>query len=93
VSTSEQQGNQHRAAITYGQLGVVAGLEGKWEECGKWLVRSITGFRATNDAHEEKRIRGEFVAFFEKAPAADREMLESIWRQGHLGPIRMEADI
>jgi hypothetical protein len=72
--------------MTYGQMGVVAGLEGSFEDCGRWLVRSIASFLKTHDQYEADRIRGKFLKFYSQAPLADREKLDAIWREANLGP-------
>jgi hypothetical protein len=48
----------------------------------------VAGFRGARDTHEAERIRGEFIGFYDKASAADRQRLESIWRESDLGPMR-----
>jgi hypothetical protein len=41
VGVSEKEGDLHFAASTYSGLGVLAALQDRFEESGRWLVRSI----------------------------------------------------
>ena len=79
-------GNEHGAAITYGQLGIVAGLQGDLEESGKWLTRCIKAFINTNDLESAKRNTGNFLVSYRKASSGEQAKLRAIWEQADLGP-------
>ena len=86
LAISEQQGDLHIAAITYHQLGVLAALQGSFEESGKWITRSITGFRQTHDQYEMERTVRNFLTVYQRSSRNEKEKLKAIWQEAGLGP-------
>jgi len=83
-------GIEHYAASTYGQLGILAGLQESFEDCGRWLVRSVASFLQTRDQREAERNTANFIVAYQFASPAVQQKLEAIWREADLGPFPTE---
>jgi len=87
LAISEKQGNEHGAASTYCQLGILAGRRERFEEAGRWLIRSILAFARWNDRHGAQRNAGNFMVFYKRAPASVRQKLAAMWSEAGLGDL------
>ena len=86
LAIKEKQGNEHGAASTYGQLGIVAGLQGGFKESGLWLTKCIKAFLNTNDLEDAKKATRIFLVSYSQAPSAEHAKLRAIWEEAGLGP-------
>lgn len=87
LAIKEKQGNEHGAASTYGQLGIVAGLQERYEESGQWLIKCIVTLARCNDAHGAQRSASNFMVFHGQAPAEVQAKLAAMWRDAGLGDL------
>lgn len=81
----EQQGNDHSAALTYGQLGIMAETQRDFAQAGQWFLRSIAIFRRFNDRHFLGIAVQSFQRCYAAAPATVQTSLKALW-ESHLGP-------
>ena len=49
LEVRERLGDEHGAAGTYGQLGIIAGLQEQYIESGQWLLKCILTFLRASD--------------------------------------------
>jgi tetratricopeptide (TPR) repeat protein len=85
LAISEKQ-RPHLAAGTYGQLGILAAMQGNVEEGGRWFARSIAGFQQTHDQHLVKHMVGNFLIAYGQASPGEKEKLKAVWLEAGLGP-------
>jgi len=86
LAIKEKHGSPHDAATTYGQLGILAGRQRRFEESGRWLIRCLSNFLSARDQHNVKRAVRNFLDAYREASAADKQKLELIWQEANLGP-------
>ncbi len=91
LAIKEKQGNERGSAITYGQLGVLAGVQERFRESGEWLVKSLKVFRRANDPHYAQHVVSNFLATYGRASDGDKAELRRMWEQAGLGPLPEEA--
>ena len=87
LAISEKQGNEHGAASTYGQLGILAWRQNDYEEAGEWLVRSVKSFAACNDSHYAAQGARHFAVLYQQADANTQAKLAAIWQDADLGEV------
>ena len=85
LAIEEKQGNEHGAAITHGQLGILAGSQGRYRDCGQWLIRCIQTFATCNDRARAEGNTRNFAIFYSKASQAQQAELREMWRKAGLG--------
>jgi tetratricopeptide (TPR) repeat protein len=85
LEIEEKQGNEHGAAMTYGQLGILFRLKEEYELSGRWLIRSIQGFANTGDDSRAQQGVDHFVTTYKAAPDFMHDRLESMWTQAGFG--------
>jgi Tfp pilus assembly protein PilF len=81
LEIKEKQGNEHGAANTFGQLGILAGLQKKFEEAGQWLIKCILVFARCNDNHNAQVVANNFMIFYKQSPTEIQEKLKSMWEK------------
>ena len=86
LAIKEKQGDEHGAAITYGQLGILAGRQRHFIDSGQWLIKATVAFHRTADPHLVRQAAQNFLVTYRKAPAADQARLEALWNEAGLGP-------
>ena len=86
LAIKEKQGNLHGAASTYGQLGIIAGMQENFIEAGQWLVRSVSSFTNAHDQHSATGNTKNFLICHQRATPEDKQKLEALWREANLGP-------
>ena len=91
LAIKEKQGNERGSAITYGQLGVLAGVQERFRESGEWLIKSLTVFRRANDPHNARGAASVFLGSYERASDKDKVELRAMWEQAELGPFPEQA--
>ena len=87
LAIAEKQGDEHGAASTYGQLGILAGLQERCIESGQWFIRAAQAYAATNDTEGAERQSGNFLVTWDRADDAERAQLEAMWEQAGLGEL------
>ena len=94
LAITEKQGNEHGAASTYGQLGILAGLHEDYPAAGQWLVRCLKAFGTGSDQAGVERNTHNLLIFYGQAAADDRARIQAMWREAGLGefPTDDEAD-
>ncbi|NJM11385.1 MAG: hypothetical protein HC889_05420 [Synechococcaceae cyanobacterium SM1_2_3] len=85
LAIKEKCGNEHGAAITYLQFGVLAGLQDHFLESGRWLIRAIVTFIHQQDAHFAKMSVDNFLITYRKAPLDIQAQLRQLWEEAGLG--------
>ena len=88
----EKHGDEHGAASTYHDLGVIAGLQNHFVESGRWLVRAIIGFSHQQDTHYAKITVDIFLIIYRQAPPDDQAKLRQIWEEAGLGAFPESGD-
>ena len=91
LSISEKRGIEHTAAATYGQLGILATLQERYEQAALSYVRSISAFLKTNDEHGAAQTAHNFRLAFDAANPASREPMRQTWQAANLGELPAEA--
>jgi hypothetical protein len=86
LAIEEKQGNEHGAAYSFGQLGILAYLEGRFPEAASWLLRAIGGFARTNDPDGAQRNANNYRIVNRKAPEVDWPQLRQMWIDAGLDP-------
>lgn len=64
LEIEEEHGDEHGAASTYGQLGIVACLQSNFQDAGRWLIKSIQAFAKCHDPENAKSIGVLLAALF-----------------------------
>jgi hypothetical protein len=82
----EQQGNEHLAALTYGQLSLLAAEQQQVHEAGRLCLRALIVFRKFDDAHSAQTAIRQFVSIHESASPVEKHELENLWTKAGLGP-------
>ena len=85
LDIKEKQGNEHGAAGTYGELGILEGFRKHYEESGRWLCKSIVSFLKTNDEEGVRRNANNFFILYRRASSDDQATLKMIWEEAGLG--------
>src|SRR6266850_1161179 len=86
LEVSESRGNEHGAASSYAELGVLAGMQRRYDASARWSLRAIKGFRHTNDdAGVREGIRN-FISAYRLATPPGSGAID-----GHMGGIRTGA--
>ena len=88
----EKEGDRHGAASISGQLGIIAGLQGRFTEGGGWLTRCIASFKEIHDELGADRNIANFQLLHRHASPEDKQKLEAIWREAKLGPFPTERN-
>jgi hypothetical protein len=91
LAIEEKQGNEHGAASTYGQLGLLALRRGQLEAAASWLIRCAKAFTHTHDPMNVERTRTSFVLLLSEAPEDLRPRLRALWTEAGLPPPRDTA--
>jgi len=91
LAIEEKQGNEHGAAITYGQLGILASLQSDFLESGRWMIKCVLAFVRARDAHSANRNTKNFMVFYNNAPPADQSKLKAMWEEAGLGEFPSQA--
>jgi hypothetical protein len=92
LAIEEKHGNEHGAAITYGQLGIIAGLQSHFVESGRWLIRCIMAFANQHDSQGAERNVHNFLIFYRQASPDDQAKLRQIWEEAGLRPFPWGQD-
>jgi hypothetical protein len=69
---------------------MVAGIQGRFEASGEWLVRSINGFGQTHDQRRTQEAIARFLNLYRHASLEKKQKLEAIWREAGLGDFPKE---
>ena len=77
----EKLGNEHGAASSYHQLGMIAGRQGRFEEAGRWLLRCLQDFLRLKDLHNAKQAAVNFVDSSKQAPPPKQAKLRALWEE------------
>ena len=88
---NEKQGDEHGTAITYAQLGVLAGGQERLRESGEWLIKGLKVFRRANDPHYAQQAARDFLVIYGRASDDDKAELRRMWEQAGLGPLPEQA--
>ncbi len=87
LAIKEKHGNERGAASTYGQLGILAGLQGAYEESARWLIRCIKAFAARNNPHHAAQATSNFAIFLSEADEPTQRKMAAMWQEAGLGPL------
>ncbi len=83
----EKYDDEHGMAITYGQLGNLAALQGHFVKSGCWLVRAIIAFTRQQDAYYAKVAVENYLITYCQALPDDQAQLRQIWEESGLGAL------
>jgi hypothetical protein len=67
-------------------------LQGRFEESGRWLIRSVSAFLEANDQHVAGQGVQNFLIVFRLASSEEKQKLEAIWREANLGEFPSQAN-
>ena len=81
LEVSERLGDEHGAAGTYGQLGIIAGLQERYIESGQWLLKCILTFTRASDPRSAQGNAENFLVTLRNAPPEDRARLRTMWTE------------
>ncbi len=85
----EKQGVEHYSASTYGQLGILAGLQEKFEESGKWFIKGIINFARCDDPAGVQRNAENFLISYKQTESATQSKLKALWEEAGLGELNV----
>lgn len=85
----EKQGNEHGAAISYGQLGNLAELQEQYEQAGQWFIKAHIVFRLS-DPHYAQMTARSFLSVCQQADESTRNKLKTAWEEAGLGALPEE---
>jgi hypothetical protein len=80
----EQLGDQIGAAISYNQMGIVAGQRGDYEASGEWLIRAAATFHQANNPHMTMHAVYNFYKNIQDAQLEIATNLKAAWNQAGL---------
>ena len=84
----ERLGNEYDAAITYGQLGLLAQQRGQRDEAMDWMIRAGQRFAKWNDVHSLGTAMLSYVRIARgKIVPMDRPKLAGRWLEAGLPAI------
>ena len=92
LEIKERLGNEHGAASTYGQLGIMAGLQENYVDSGRWLIKCVATFLRVNDPHSAQRNTNNFVIFLQQASPEEQAALRRLWDEAGLPPLPQDED-
>jgi hypothetical protein len=92
LAIKEKHGNEHGAAGTYGQLGILERLQGRYEDAGRWLIKCIGTFLRTHDPEGARRNAANFLIVHRHASPPEQAKLKSLWESAGIGPFPDDAD-
>ena len=75
---------KHRAASSYGQLGILAGLQEHFEEAGKWLIKAMLVFKKCNAPAEVEQTANNFQVLYKQAEPEAQTKLKAVWEEAGL---------
>ena len=79
LAIREKQGNEHGAAITYAQLGLMAAAQRDFGQAGQQLLQALRLFASNNDPAHVRQAAQAYWSTYQRAPAQQRAALRSMW--------------
>ena len=75
------QGDEYGAALTYGQLGVLAAKQRDVQSAAAHFLKAIEGFASTGDPYHLAIAVRNYARLLHTAPSSGREALRSRWEE------------
>ena len=87
LAINEKLGNEHGAASTCGQMGLLEVGRKRFVEAGGWLIKSIERFGKARDEEGVRKGIGNFLGVYKAAPGEDKKRLKAMFAEAGLGDI------
>jgi tetratricopeptide (TPR) repeat protein len=84
VEIAKRLGGEYPAA--YGQIGIIHGIEGRFAEAGRWLIKGIIGFAQIRDGDQLRYAMELLGRAYQCASLGERAIVRSAWEEAGLGP-------
>ena len=79
LAISEKHGNEHDAASSYGQLGILHIRMDQPEQAGRFYLKALAGFANTNDGRSVNITAANFVRLHKSAGGPMQQTLQTLW--------------